>query len=58
MKDKSIETQEKLPEDDRELQRKVKDSVKRWGRASCYLGLALIISSQEPYQCPIRNLLR
>jgi hypothetical protein len=46
MKNKSIETQEKLPEDedDRELQRKVKESFKRWGRASCYLGLALVVS--------------
>lgn len=47
MKDKGIETQERLSEDedDRELQRKVKESVKRWGRASFYLGLALIISA-------------
>lgn len=47
MKDKSLDTHQKLPEDedDRELQRKVKESVKRWGRASCYLGLALIISA-------------
>ena len=53
MKDKSIETQEKLPEDedDRELQRKVKESVRRWGRAASYLGLALaiVVGSLVPF---------
>jgi len=40
------ETQQKLPEDedDRETQRQIKESVKKWGRATSYLGLALIVS--------------
>ena len=46
MKDKSVETQQKLPEDeeDRETQKEVKENVKKWGRAACYLGLALVVS--------------
>jgi hypothetical protein len=46
MKDKSFETQQKLPEDeeDRQTQREVNESVKKWGRATGYLGLALVIS--------------
>ena len=47
MKGKNLEAQLKLPEDeaDCETQREVKGSVKKWGRATCYLGLALIISA-------------
>jgi hypothetical protein len=46
MKDKSLRTGESLPEDeeDRKLQREVNERVKKWGRATCYLGLALVMS--------------
>lgn len=46
MKNRLIETQQKLPEDeeDRETQREVKEGVKKWGRTAFYLGLALILS--------------
>ena len=47
MKNKSIETQEQLQEDeeDREAQREIKQSVEKWGRATCFLGLALVPSA-------------
>jgi hypothetical protein len=42
----NVEVQQKLPEDDedRETQREVKENVRKWGRATCYLGLGLVIS--------------
>jgi hypothetical protein len=47
MKAKSSETQQKLPvdEEDRETQRQVTKSVKKWGRATLYLGIAFVISA-------------
>jgi hypothetical protein len=41
------DTQLRLPadDDDRELQKQVKHSVKKWGRATCFLGLALLLSA-------------
>jgi hypothetical protein len=47
MKDKNPETQQRLPEDeeDRQTQREVNESVKKWGSATCYLGLALVMSA-------------
>jgi hypothetical protein len=47
MKDKRLRTQQRLPEDEADLQtqREVNESVKKWGRATCYLGLALIMST-------------
>lgn len=52
MKNKSPGTLQKLPEDenDRATQREVNTSVKKWGRATCYLGLALIVSTISWYQ--------
>ncbi|QNI33730.1 hypothetical protein H7849_07360 [Alloacidobacterium dinghuense] len=46
MKDKSLRTGQRLPEDeeDRQTQREVNQTVKKWGRATGYLGLALVIS--------------
>ena len=46
MKDNSIAAPEKLPEEeDRETQREVENSLRKWKRATCYLGLALIVST-------------
>jgi hypothetical protein len=47
MKDKNLEEQIVLPEgeEDRKTQKEIKDSVKKWGRVSCYLGLASIMSA-------------
>jgi hypothetical protein len=47
MKDKNIETLQKLSKDEegRETQREIKKSVEKWGRATGYLGIALIISA-------------
>jgi hypothetical protein len=40
-------TGQRLPEDeeDRQVQREVKQQVNKWGRATCYLGLALVVTS-------------
>jgi cation transport ATPase len=47
MKNKGRETKQKLQEDeeDREMQREIKQSVKKWARATCFLGLAFVISA-------------
>jgi cytochrome c biogenesis protein CcdA len=47
MKDKNLQIQQRLPEDeeDRQTQREINERVKKWGRATCYLGLALVISA-------------
>ena len=47
MKNKNHETGQRLPEDeeDRQVQREVKQQVNKWGRATCYLGLALVVTS-------------
>jgi hypothetical protein len=43
----SIKEQHKLPEDeeDRETRRQVAETVRKWGRATRYLGLALVITT-------------
>lgn len=47
MKHNCIEAGEKLPMDegDRRTQREIKESVRKWRRATCYLGSALIVSA-------------
>lgn len=46
MKNKDLQTHDPLPEDeeDRQTQTEINKRVKKWGRATCYLGLALVIS--------------
>jgi hypothetical protein len=46
MKNKSLQKHETLPEDeeDRQTQREINERVKKWWRATCYLGLALFVS--------------
>ena len=46
MKDESLQTPQRLPEDedDHQMQREINARLKKWWRATCYLGLALGVS--------------
>jgi len=47
MKNNGSSRHDKLPvdEEDRQTQKEIKESVKKWRRATCYLGLAFVLSA-------------